>query len=244
MQEEFLKATIAANKEIYQTINSGIPSEWNQEHAIGAGGDRSTGFDLFCESVFIKHLQKFGKIDSEESGEIGEGENTIIIDPLDGSSNAYSNIPYYGSSVAFTNSSGVLEVAVVCNFANGDLFYKFVNTPLMVGNLEKEEFKQEQSVAKPKIGIFEKSYCYADEAKAIFDLGLKFRTPGAVALSLAYAHRVNFVIFKGALRVYDFAAAISFCEDLKVSISQDYVIVTHSNQLLKELETIMKEEIS
>ena len=242
MRDAMLQAAIEANREIYETINEGYKQEWHKEHNQGAGGDISSGFDLFCEATFIKYLQKFGEIDSEESGVIGKGDRKIIIDPLDGSSNADANFPYYGSSVAFLDSDGLLELAVVCNFANGDLFYKFVDSQLMVGKVDQYSFKVEQRDYSSKIGIFERAYAYAPIVTKLNSANIKFRSPGAVALSLAYAHRVNFVIFKGSLRIYDFAAALAFCEDLKVSISEDYVIVTHSKELLVKLEKFLKEE--
>ena len=242
MKDMMLQAAIEANRKIYNTIKKGYKEEWHNEHSQGAGGDISSGFDLFCEAVFVKYLQKFGEIDSEESGVIGEGDRKIIIDPLDGSSNADANFPYYGSSVAFLDTDGLLELAVVCNFANGDLFYKFVDSQLMVGKIDQNSFKVEQYDYSSKIGIFERAYAYAPIVTQLNSAKIKFRSPGAVALSLAYAHRVNFVIFKGSLRIYDFAAALAFCEDLKVSISQDYVIVTHSKELLEKLEKFLKEE--
>jgi len=242
MRESMLQAVMSANKEIYTTIQNGYKEEWHKEYSQGAGGDISSGFDLFCESVFVKHLQSFGEIDSEESGIIGKGERKIIIDPLDGSSNADANFPYYGSSVAFLDSDGVLELAVVCNFANGDIFYKFADSQLMVGDIITENFIEEKYSYSPKIGIFERAYAYPSIVQKLNNTGIKFRSPGAVALSIAYAHRVYFVIFKGNLRIYDFAAALAFCEDLKVTISQDYVIVTHTNSLLEELVKFLKEE--
>ncbi len=242
MREKFLQSALAANQEIYQSIQNGFREEWREAHTIGAGGDISSGFDLFCEATFVKHLQEFGRIESEESGEIGEGENTLIIDPLDGSSNADSNFPYYGSSVALLNADSILEAALICNFANGDIFYKFANSALKFGNMNRQGYIEEKTVTKPKIGLFERGYAYGHLSAQMHAEGLKYRTPGAVALSLAYAHRVNFVVYKGNIRVYDFAAGLAFCEDLKVSISQDYVIVTHSNEQLEQLEKIMREE--
>jgi len=239
----FLKATIDANLEIYQNIKSGFKDEWFSEYEIGAGGDVSSGIDLFAESVFIKHLKDFGQIESEESGIIGQGDSKIIIDPLDGSSNALTNFPYYGSSIALINKDGLLEVAVVCNFASGDIFYKFAKQDLMVGNLETLNFKKEQNIQNPKIGLFERSYDYPSVVAKLQEHKLKYRAPGAVALSLAYAHRVNFIIFIGDIRIYDFAAGLAFCEDLKVRISDNYVIVAHKDSVANTIEDIIKEEM-
>ncbi len=243
MKQSFLKDVITANQEIYKEIQKGVKKNWQLEYNVGAGGDISTGLDLFSESIFIKYLSKYGKIDSEEAGVVGEGENSIIIDPLDGSSNAYTNFPYFGSSVALINKDSLLEVAVVCNFANGDIFYKFANEKLKVGNLNKLDFKDEKLYTNAKIGIFERSYNFSSIVKALDKEGLKYRAPGAIALSLAYAHRVDYVLFMGEnIRVYDFAAGLGLCEDLKVSISDNYVIVTHSKDILLRIENIIKED--
>jgi myo-inositol-1(or 4)-monophosphatase len=74
--------------------------------------------------------------------------------------------------------------------------------------------------------------------------GLKFRAPGAVALSLAYAHTVDFVLYAGAFRIYDFAAGLALCEGLEVIVEQDYVIVSKDKSVLEKIEVIVsaKEE--
>jgi myo-inositol-1(or 4)-monophosphatase len=239
----FLKATIDANLEIHQNIKSGFKNEWFNEYEVGAGGDVSSGIDLFAESIFIKHLGKFGQIESEESGIVGQGDSKIIIDPLDGSSNALTNCPYFGSSVALINKQGLLEVAIVCNFSSGDIFYKFANQDLMVGSLENLEFQKELTLKEPKVGLFERSYDYPGVVAKLQEHKLKYRAPGAVALSLAYAHRVNFIIFIGDIRIYDFAAGLAFCEDLKVRISDNYAIVAHKDSVASTIEDIIKEEI-
>ncbi len=122
----FVKAVIKANEEIYEALKS-FDSHWLEKTEIGAGGDVSSRLDLFAEKIFVKHLGMFGTIESEESGVIGETGGSggyIIIDPIDGSSNALSAFPYYGSSVAKIDANGVLDTAVVCNLTNRDLFIK------------------------------------------------------------------------------------------------------------------------
>jgi myo-inositol-1(or 4)-monophosphatase len=240
MQKEFLEATINANKEIYNKIKNSFESSWYSEIEVGAGGDISSGIDIFAENIFIKYLQKFGTIDSEECGKIGKGEYDIIIDPIDGSSNFASNFPYYGSSVALKRGKSV-EVAVVCNFANGDIFYKIKGQKLLFGNIISGNFEPEKSIDNPKVGLFEKAYDNSKVVQKLANNGLKFRAPGATALSLAYAHRVKFVIFIGDIREYDIVAGLAFCSDLKVSISKDYVIVTKEIELLNMIESIINE---
>jgi len=119
----FITSCIKANKEIYDYVNHKLKSEDFVYHSeIGEGGDKSLNIDLYAESVFEKHLSCFGNIYSEESGFIkttneNQKNNTIVIDPLDGSDNFMSSLPYYGTSVAF-ETQGDVKVGVVCNLIN------------------------------------------------------------------------------------------------------------------------------
>lgn len=122
---EFIKACIQANEEISEALKNGFDASWFEKTEVGAGGDISSKLDLFAEAIFVKYLSTFGHIESEESGLIGEGEEKIIIDPIDGSSNALSLFPFYGTSVAKVNAAGMLDEAIVCNLANGDIFFNY-----------------------------------------------------------------------------------------------------------------------
>jgi myo-inositol-1(or 4)-monophosphatase len=208
---------------------------------VGAGGDVSSRLDLLAESIFVKHLSSFGHIESEESGIIGEGDAKIIIDPIDGSSNALSQFPYYGTSVARVNADGILDAAVVCNLANGDLFYKVPGEILQQGKLFSSLFAPVQHSPASEIGLFEKAYANPSLVAMLDASGLKFRAPGAIALSLAYAHTVSFVLFVGAFRIYDFAAGLALCEGLEVIVEQDYVIVSKDKIMAERLEVLIRE---
>jgi len=241
MAEAFLDAAIKANLEIYSKVNEGFNKNWCEEFEVGAGGDVSCGLDLIAEKIFIKYLSPFGQIESEEAGIIGEGKRKIVIDPIDGSSNAVTNFPYFGSSIAYLDEEGIMDISIVCNYANGDIFYKIKNQSLKFGNLKNLNFINETRVTNPKVGLFERSYAHPKIVKELNKKGLKYRAPGAVALSLAYAHRVKYVLYVGALRIYDVAAGLALCEDLNVTISDNYVIVTQEKEVLDTIEKIVKE---
>jgi myo-inositol-1(or 4)-monophosphatase len=68
---------------------------------------------------------------------------------------------------------------------------------------------------------------------------LKFRSPGAIALSLAYAHSVNYVLFMGEFRIYDFAAGLALCEGLEVIVEADYVIVSKEKKIAEQIESLI-----
>jgi len=236
----FIQACISANEEIATAFETGFNRAWYEKLDIGAGGDRSSRLDLFAEEVFYRHLSSFGQIESEESGLMGEGEVKIIIDPIDGSSNALSHFPYYGTSVARVNASGILDAAIVCNLVNGDLFIKSENEPLLQGKLFSSDFYSPRHTPLSEIGVFEKAYAHPALVAALERAQLKFRAPGAIALSLAYAHTVNYVLFVGRFRIYDFAAGLALCEGLEVIVEQDYVIVSRDKSVLNEIEAMIQ----
>jgi len=238
---DFIQACIAANEEIAEAIAQGLDDVHFEMTDVGAGGDVSSRLDLFAESVFVKHLGGFGQIESEESGIIGEGDAKIILDPIDGSSNALSLFPYYGTSVACINADGILDAAVVCNLANGELFYRIPGQPLMCGRLFAKVYLPPSSAPSAQIGLFEKAYANPALVALLAASDLKFRSPGAIALSLAYAHTVRFVLFVGAFRIYDFAAGLALCEGFEVVVEQDYVIVSHDKNVLRRIEGLITE---
>ena len=239
--DPFVEACIRANEEISKAIEAGFDASWFEKTDVGAGGDVSSRLDLFAESVFVKHLSSFGFLESEESGIIGEGEAHIIIDPIDGSANALSHFPYYGTSVARVNADGVLDAAIVCNLANGDIFIKTPASPLKQGKLFDSQLHEVTPVPDAEIGLFEKAYANPQLVAKLDASGLKFRAPGAIALSLAYAHSVKFVLFAGAFRIYDFAAGLALCEGLEVVVEQDYVIVSKEKSVVETIEGIIVE---
>jgi len=238
---DFIQACIAANEEIATALKEGFNASWYEKTEVGAGGDVSSRLDLFAEEVFFKHLSSFGQIESEESGIMGEGEVKIIIDPIDGSSNALSLFPYFGTSVARVNTSGILDAAVVCNLANGDIFIKSENEIVQQGKLFSTKLHSVHVSSASEIGLFEKAYAHPLLVAALDNAGLKFRAPGAIALSLAYAHTVEYVLFVGMFRIYDFAAGLALCEGLEVIVEQDYVIVSKDKSVLEKIEMIVKE---
>jgi len=75
---------------------------------------------------------------------------------------------------------------------------------------------------------------------ALHSLKMKFRSPGAIALSLAYAHSVSFVLFVGTFRIYDFAAGLALCEGLEVVVEEDYVIVSKDKSIVEKISAILQ----
>lgn len=232
----FIRQTKKAAERIYRLLRQGWKESYGIKGSVGAGGDRTAGIDSLAESIYIEALSSFGRIDSEERGLIGEGRDTIVLDPIDGSSNALSGLPYFGSSIALQRENETVE-AVVVNLANGDIFAK-ADGELMRGRLQEEDWHPVTARESSEIGIFEKAYADPQLALALLREKRKFRSPGAVALSLAYAHYVDFVIFAGPRRPYDFAAALRMCEDLVIIEEARLLIVAKEEETAKHLQRL------
>ena len=144
-------------------------------------GDETEIFDKISEDIALKYLKPLDvNIVSEELGIIDNGsEWTVVIDPIDGSSNALSNFPYYGTSVALINSDGLLECAVVCNLANKDIFIKESFKPVKKGKLFESEFTLDKITNFSKIGLFEEAYANSALVKLLDENTLKFRSLGS-----------------------------------------------------------------
>ena len=236
----FIEACIKANEEIANALKEGFDASWFEKTEVGAGGDVSSKLDLMAEAIFVKYLGSFGHIESEESGRIGEGADKIIIDPIDGSANALSLFPFYGTSVAKINAEGILDAAMVCNLANSDIFLTTTANGVQQGKLFSTTFHTPHTAPNAEIGLFEKAYANPTLVALLDQEKLKFRAPGAIALSLAYARSVNYVLFMGAFRIYDFAAGLALCEGLEVIVEEDYVIVSKDKNIALKIEHLIK----
>ena len=242
----FIRACIRANKEIYDYINQNLqPEDFLYQGDIGAGGDKCLNMDLKAESIFEKHLSLFGNIYSEESGLItsknqNHQNNIIIIDPLDGSDNFVSSLPYYGTSVAF-ETEGRVTVGAVCNLISGSIIIRDENNVLNTYDLNGNVINQDAIQNKQsKIGIFERSYSYPNVCLQLNEEKLKYRSPGAVALSLSCAKYYNFVLFFGNIRVFDVKAALYICNDLHVYQSEEILFVAKNKEIFCKLKNLLK----
>ena len=233
----FFEAVKAANREIAALIRKGMAFELYHKGDVGAGGDMSAGIDLEAEAIFLKYLTPFGRVHSEECGLVGEGDDLIIIDPIDGSDNLLSHMPYFGTSVA-RRVNGVVCDGIIVNLANDDLFVK--NTGgFFRGKLHEETLLPVLQNPHAKIGLFERAYRHASLVEVLKHARLKFRAPGAVALSLAYAHDVAFVLYVGELRSFDIEAGWFMCQDLNALKLDKLLLVSKDKEIFDRMSQIV-----
>ena len=103
--------------------------EGKEKFDIGAGGDISTKIDLIAERSVFDVLKKNAfdpNIVGEECGLVeGKDVGVIVMDGVDGTTNANCGLPFYCCSLAFSQDMNLTSVtdSVVFNLVSGDIFY-------------------------------------------------------------------------------------------------------------------------
>jgi len=101
-----------------------IGEEVEVHRGRGLSGDRATQYhlDVAADDVARRVLGGAGfRVMSEESGVTGDGEFTVVVDPIDGSTNCDRGIPFYSTSLAVVRDME-LVAALVRNQATGVVF--------------------------------------------------------------------------------------------------------------------------
>jgi myo-inositol-1(or 4)-monophosphatase len=197
---------------------------------MGADGTPTTLIDLVAENKVMEVLEGVDRpltLISEEIGEvnIGEGppEAVLVVDPLDGTSNAVKNIPAYGISVAVApippGHKGPLtikdiQMGVVKNYATGDI-YSAVKGQGAFNNGKDLTPSLKQDLSHISLG----AYVYRMDMGKIEVLCKsvrRMRILGAVAIEISYVADGTydaFVDVRNNLRVVDVAAAKLILEE-------------------------------
>jgi fructose-1,6-bisphosphatase/inositol monophosphatase family enzyme len=87
----------------------------------GLSGERPTQYhlDVAADAAALRVLHGAGyRVVSEESGATGDGDVTVVVDPIDGSTNCDRGVPFYATSLAALRG-GELVAACVVNLATG-----------------------------------------------------------------------------------------------------------------------------
>jgi myo-inositol-1(or 4)-monophosphatase len=90
----------------------------------GLSGQRESQYflDVAADEVALRVLGGAGmRVVSEESGVTGSGELTVVVDPIDGSTNCDRGIPFYATSLAVMRGQE-LVAGLVMNQATGAVF--------------------------------------------------------------------------------------------------------------------------
>ncbi|MEM3382813.1 MAG: inositol monophosphatase family protein [Nitrososphaerales archaeon] len=218
--KELLDFLINTSKEVYNTIKPIIGSSLASEViGKGAGGDWTMRIDRLAEDVIINSIKKQNLsciVVSEESGIINIGSKRdfyIIIDSIDGTTNAVRGIPFFCTSIAISKSNLIKDVCtgVVLNLWDGTIFYAEKGNGAYM-NDKKIKTSNRVLLEDAIIGI---DFSKAEESivnrlKPLFKKIKHIRHFGANALEICYVASGlidAFIDIRRVLRVTDIAAS-------------------------------------
>ena len=206
---------------------------------MGADGTPTKYIDLVAENKVLEVLEGIERplnLVSEEIGEIkigdGPSEAILVVDPLDGTSNAVRNIPAYGISVAVapilselkrTFTIQDVQMGMVKNFATGDV-YSAIKDEGAFKNNEKLVASSKQDLSQSSLG----AYVYRMDMEKIEKLCKtvrRMRILGSVAIELCYVAEGTFDAFvdiNDNLRVVDISAAKVILEESGGMVTDQY----------------------
>jgi myo-inositol-1(or 4)-monophosphatase len=184
----------------------------------GAGGDKTFPVDKWAEDIILTALERvfaggesFTLI-SEELGirKFGDGKQTVLVDPIDGSNNAKSGIPFFSTSIALLDGDTLADLAVgyVINLAVGDEFWAVKGA----GAYKNGKRIQTASTDEITIVAYEASSPATDIPRILPLLRQAKRTRcfGSTALDLVYLATGALSLFATATssRAFDYAAGM------------------------------------
>ena len=215
-------------KEIGKRMREELPSILGKEGGKvplgqGAGGDKTFPVDKWAEDIIISALEavhaageSFTLI-SEEAGirKFGEGRKVVLVDPIDGSNNAKSGMPFFSSSLALLDGDKLSDLAAgyVVNLAMGDEFWA------VRGRGAYKNGKQIRTSAAEAITIvaYEASSPGTDIPKLmpIIRQARRTRCFGSVALDLSYvaSGALSLLVIANPARAFDYAAGMLILEE-------------------------------
>ncbi len=180
-------------------------SDWDETGAV-SGQYRH---DVVADQLIVPRLLDAGlRVLTEESGVSGAGDITVVVDPVDGSTNASRGLPWYATSLCAVDADG-LYASGVYNLALGDRFVAV-----------RGEGTESQPTACTSLG------------EAIVSLSgwpdrhlgwRQYRTYGASALDLCAVATGTFDAFidvDAAHGVWDYLGALLYCSESGCAVGE------------------------
>lgn len=233
MKKDDLNFWIDVSKKIIKNVENAVSpyvgtKKANKIVMMGADGTPTKLIDIKAETEVIqvlKDLETPVTLISEEIGmlKLGDEPSTVylVVDPLDGTTNAVKNMPAYGISIAIAKTSddkyptiNNVNIGFVKNFATGDLFRAVKGQGSFI-NDKKAVPSSVDKLNNSMVGAF----IYGTNVKKLDYLCKRvrrMRIMGSVAIELCYVADMTydaFIDLRDNLRIVDIAAAKLIVEE-------------------------------
>jgi myo-inositol-1(or 4)-monophosphatase len=207
MNAEKIKYWLNVSNEISENVEKTIDDsrkdpELSSITKIGADGTPTHKIDEYAENAEIEVLENTNIsliLISEEIGKIKIGDDKaeilLILDPLDGTSNATRMMPCYGISIAIADLEDVdnleevtlddIEIGYVKNFPTGDVYSAVKNQGATKNNKKINPISDVKKVSDATLC----SYVYRAKSEKLSNLCSsvrRMRIMGSIAIEMCY----------------------------------------------------------
>ena len=210
--------------DVSRTVDSSIrdmvdTASGGQMVNMGADGTPTKRIDRAAEDAVLEVLQSSGmafQVLSEERGEVTVGKNPehfLHLDPLDGTFNAISGIPFYALSIYIRGED--CQLGYIYDLARGQRFYAEAGRGAYAGSGERMSVSENDDLKSFSIS----AYTIRPNTGRITGIGnrvRRIRTLGSASLEMALvaSGRLDgFVDLRGMMRVVDVAAGCLIIEE-------------------------------
>lgn len=252
MNDENIEYWLNICPKIAQEVEKAIKESRNDPQLtsitkIGADGTPTHKIDEYAENAAIEVLKDTGRsliLISEEIGTIKIGKESaeivLIMDPLDGTTNAMKNIPCYGISIAIAPlendeslndiSLSDITIAFVKNFPTGDT-YQAVKDRYATKNGEEIRVSDVKQASKATLSTY--LYRSSRDMNNIYSNVRRMRIMGAIAIEMCFVAEGIYDVFLDtqAVRVLDIAAS-----QLIIKEAGGHISDINSNRLSAQID--------
>lgn len=195
-----------------------LPEEFDRGREVmqGADGTPTTNIDKIAEDWILEYVQDKDlpvNILSEEAGYVDRGmEETLVVDPIDGTNNAVMGLPFFSVSLAIgKNSMQDVRLALVKNIATGETYFaERGGGAYKDGNrIEIRKYRPESSMFLVYMGRYasEETMNVVKRAERARSLGCASLEMCLVAEGMMDAYYMNCESYDKSIRVVDIAAS-------------------------------------
>ena len=185
-------------------------------------GDFVTNSDLKVEEILLDTLKYYypdASFITEESGTIKGGDEVIVIDPIDGTTNFMHSIPHFAISLALKSKDEIIA-GVIYDPIKDEIFYGEKNSGAYLNN-------QRIRVSKRK-NINQSLFASGDKNLDQYN-NINIRKSGSAALDLAYVACGRYEgYFQKNLSIWDIAAGLIILKEAG-GITSELNINNHTN---------------
>lgn len=225
MEKEILDLFRECSEVVEERLEQMREEDYGVEKGMGADGTPMKAVDEAAEKAAIEHIQdetdmnilteESGAVAGDKGEERGEEEGTIIMDPIDGTSNASMGIPFYCISLAYTPSGfSNISLAYIKNIPTGKEYHAIKGHGSYVdGKKMSPELREERGESDWNFSVYMGKKA-ADGNSRIASIPRRTRTLGSAALEISMVAEGIFDLYylrtperKRSLRPMDIAAA-------------------------------------